>query len=143
MDFIPETKNVLSPSTAGGYFFTEYMVDAVSKVMQYDYDGKLVREVKLPGVGSASGFGAKKEEKELYYSFTNYVTPGSIYKYDIVNGTSELFRKPNIDFNPENYESKQVFYNSKDGTKVPMIITHKKGLTLDVKTQQSYMVMVF
>lgn len=133
MDFIPETKNVLSPSTAGGYFFTEYMVDAVSKVMQYDYDGKLVREVKLPGVGSASGFGAKKEEKELYYSFTNYVTPGSIYKYDIENGTSELFRKPNIDFNPENYESKQVFYNSKDGTKVPMIITHKKGLTLDGK----------
>ena len=133
VDFIPETKNVLSPSTAGGYFFTEYMVDAVSKVMQYDYDGKLVREVKLPGVGSASGFGAKKEEKELYYSFTNYVTPGSIYKYDIETGTSELFRKPNIDFNPENYESKQVFYNSKDGTKVPMIITHKKGLTLDGK----------
>tara|TARA_R110000751_G_scaffold146601_2_gene250928 strand:- start:179077 stop:181242 length:2166 start_codon:yes stop_codon:yes gene_type:complete len=133
VDFIPETKNVLNPSTAGGYFFTEYMVDAVSKVMQYDYDGKLVREVKLPGVGSASGFGAKKEEKELYYSFTNYVTPGSIYKYDIETGTSELFRKPNIDFNPENYESKQVFYNSKDGTKVPMIITHKKGLTLDGK----------
>ena len=133
VDFIPETKNVLNPSTAGGYFFTEYMVDAVSKVMQYDYDGKLVREVKLPGVGSASGFGAKKEEKELYYSFTNYVTPGSIYKYDIETGTSELFRKPNIDFNPENYESKQVFYSSKDGTKVPMIITHKKGLTLDGK----------
>lgn len=133
VDFIPETKNVLNPSTAGGYFFTEYMVDAVSKVMQYDYDGKLVREVKLPGVGSASGFGSKKEEKELYYSFTNYVTPGSIYKYDIETGTSELFRKPNIDFNPENYESKQVFYNSKDGTKVPMIITHKKGLTLNGK----------
>ena len=133
VDFIPETKNVLSPSTAGGYFFTEYMVDAVSKVMQYDYDGKLVREVKLPGVGSAAGFGAKKEEKELYYSFTNYVTPGSIYKYDIENGTSELFRKPDIDFNPENYESKQVFYASKDGTKVPMIITHKKGLELNGK----------
>ena len=133
VDFIPETKNVLSPSTAGGYFFTEYMVDAVSKVMQYDYDGKLVREVKLPGVGSAAGFGAKKDEKELYYSFTNYVTPGSIYKYDIENGTSELFRKPDIDFNPENYESKQVFYASKDGTKVPMIITHKKGLELNGK----------
>ena len=133
VDFIPETKNVLSPSTAGGYFFTEYMVDAVSKVMQYDYDGKLVREVKLPGVGSAGGFGAKKEEKELYYSFTNYVTPGSTYKYDIESGTSELFRKPDIDFNPENYESKQVFYASKDGTKVPMIITHKKGLELNGK----------
>ncbi len=132
-DFIPETENVLSPSTGGGYFFAEYMVDAVSKVLQYDYDGKLVREVELPGVGSAGGFGAKKEEKELYYSFTNYVTPGSIYKYNIEKGTSELYRKPNIDFNPDNYESKQVFYTSKDSTKIPMIITHKKGLKLDGK----------
>lgn len=132
-DVIPETKNVLSASKAGGYFFAEYMVDAVSKVLQYDYSGKLVREVELPGVGSAGGFGAKKEEKELYYSFTNYVTPGSIYKYDIKNGTSELYRKPDIDFNPENYESKQVFYTSKDGTKVPMIITHKKGIELNGK----------
>jgi prolyl oligopeptidase len=132
-DFIPETENVLSPSTGGGYFFAEYMVDAVSKVLQYDYDGKLVREVKLPGVGSAGGFGAKKEEKELYYSFTNYVTPGSIYKYDIEKGTSELYRKPSIDFNPDNYESKQVFYTSKDGTKIPMIITHKKGIELNGK----------
>jgi len=133
VDFIPETENVLSPSTGGGYFFTEYMVDAVSKVLQYDYDGKLVREVELPGVGSAGGFGTKKEEKELYYSFTNYVTPGNIYKYDIESGNSELFRKSGVDFNPENYESKQVFYNSKDGTKVPMIITHKKGIELNGK----------
>ncbi|MBF8149185.1 S9 family peptidase [Winogradskyella sp. F6397] len=133
VDFIPETKNVLSPSTGGGYFFANYMVDAVSKVLQYDYDGKLIREVALPGIGTATGFGAKKEEKELYYSFTNYVTPGSIYKYDIENGTSELYKKPSIDFNTEDYESKQVFYTSKDGTKVPMIITHKKGLKLNGK----------
>jgi len=133
VDFIPETKNVLSPSTGGGYFFANYMVDAVSKVLQYDYKGELVREVKLPGIGSAGGFGTKKEDKELYYSFTNYITPGSIYKYDIEKGTSELFRKPNIDFNPEDYESKQVLYKSKDGTKVPMIITHKKGLELNGK----------
>lgn len=132
-DFIPETKNVLSPSTAGGYFFANYMVNAVSKVLQYDYDGNMVREVKLPGVGSAGGFGAKKEDTELYYSFTNYVTPGSIYKYQIKEGTSELYRKPSIDFNPEDYESKQIFYTSKDGTKVPMIITHKKGLQLNGK----------
>ena len=132
-DFIPETENVLSPSTAGGYFFAEYMVDAVSKVKQYDYEGKMVRDVELPGVGSAGGFGAKKEDKELYYSFTNYVTPGSIYKYDIEKGISELYVKPDIDFDPENYESKQVFYTSKDGTKVPMIITHKKGLQLNGK----------
>ncbi|WP_411894036.1 prolyl oligopeptidase family serine peptidase [Winogradskyella sp. A2] len=133
VDFIPETKNVLRPSTAGGYFFAVYMIDAVSKVFQYSYDGNLVREVILPGVGSAGGFGAKRKEKELYYSFTNYTTPGSIYKYDIENGVSELFRKPSIDFNSENYESKQVFYTSKDGTKVPMIITHKKGLKLNGK----------
>ncbi|MFI8377756.1 prolyl oligopeptidase family protein [Leeuwenhoekiella sp. NPDC079379] len=133
VDLIPETKNVLSPSTAGGYFFTEYMVDAVSQIKQYDYDGKLVREVELPGIGSAGGFGAKKEETELYYSFTNYTTPGSIYKYDIASGKSELFRKPAIDFNPENFESKQVFYTSKDGTKVPMIITYKKGIELNGK----------
>ena len=133
VDFIPETKNVLNPSTGGGYFFAEYMVDAVSKVFQYNYNGKLVREIALPGIGSAGGFGTKKEDKELYYSFTNYVTPGSIYKYNIKKGTSELFRKPDIDFNPENYESNQVFYTSKDGTKVPMIITHKKGLELDGK----------
>ncbi|AXT57142.1 S9 family peptidase [Aquimarina sp. AD1] len=132
-DFIPETENVLSPNTGGGYFFAEYMVDAVSKVLQYDYEGKLVRDLELPGVGSIGGFGAKKEDKELYYSFTNYKTPGSIYKYDIANGTSELYRKPKIDFNPEDYESKQVFYNSKDGTKIPMIITHKKGIELTGK----------
>jgi prolyl oligopeptidase len=132
-DFLPETENVLSPSTGGGYIFAKYMVDAVSKVKQYDYDGKLVRDVDLPGIGSVGGFGTKKEEKELYYSFTNYITPGSIYKYDIATGTSELYIKPKIDFNPDNYESKQVFYNSKDGTRIPMIITHKKGLKLDGK----------
>ena len=133
VDFIPETKQVLSPSTGGGYFFANYMVDAVSKVLQYDYKGALVREIKLPGVGTANGFGAKKEEKELYYSFTNYVTAGNSYKYDIQKGTSELFRKSKIDFNSDDYESKQVFYNSKDGTKVPMIITHKKGIELNGK----------
>jgi len=132
-DFIPETKNVLTPSTGGGYFFANYMVDAVSKVKQFDYDGKLVREIELPGIGSAGGFGAKKEEKVLYYSFTNYVTPGSIYKYEITEGESELYNKPDIDFDPSAYESKQIFFTSKDGTKVPMIITYKKGVKLDGK----------
>ncbi|QTY26369.1 prolyl oligopeptidase family protein [Flavobacterium sp. CS20] len=130
-DLIPETEHVLSPSTGGGYIFAEYMVDAISQIKQYDKSGKLIREVKLPGIGTISGFGAKKEEKELYYRFTNYVTPGSIYKYDIENGISELYRKSAIDFDTENYESQQVFYTSKDGTKIPMIITHKKGLELN------------
>lgn len=132
-DFIPETKNVLSASTGGGYIFAEYMKDAVTQVMQYDYDGKLVREVKLPGVGSAGGFGGEKEEKTLYYSFTNYTTPGTIYSYDPKTGISKEYQKPKVDFNSADYESKQVFYLSKDGTKVPMIITHKKGLKLDGK----------
>ncbi|WP_304156224.1 prolyl oligopeptidase family serine peptidase [Mesonia mobilis] len=133
VDFIPETENVLSPSTGGGYFFAEYMEDAVSAVKQYDYEGNLVREVDLPGLGSVGGFGGKKEEKELYFSFTNYITPGSIYKYNIEEGTSELYRKPEIDFKAEDYESRQVFFTSKDGTKVPMIITHKKEIELNGK----------
>lgn len=133
VDFIPETENVLSPNTGGGYFFAEYMVDAISKVLQYDYDGKLVREVKLPGVGSASGFGGKKEDKEFYFSFTNYNTPGSSYKYDVETGEYEQYWKPEIDFDPNDYKSDQVFYTSKDGTKIPMIITYKKGLELNGK----------
>nr|WP_319270132.1 prolyl oligopeptidase family serine peptidase [uncultured Draconibacterium sp.] len=133
VDFIPETENVLSPSTGSGYFFAEYMIDAVSKVFQYDYDGNLIREVELPGVGSVSGFGSKKEDTEMYYTFTNYITPGSIYQYDFETGESELYRKPAIDFNPNDFESKQVFYTSKDGTKIPMIITYKKGTELNGK----------
>lgn len=132
-DFIAETEHVLSPSTGGGYFFAEYMVDAVSKVLQYDLDGKLIREIKLPGVGNAGGFGGKKDAKTDYFSFTNYNTPSSIYKYNIETGETELYWKPQIDFNSDDYESKQVFYTSKDGTKVPMIITHKKGVELNGK----------
>lgn len=132
-DFIPETEHVLTAGTGGGYFFTEYMVDAISKVLQYDYEGNLVREVELPGVGSAGGFGGKKEDNEFYFSFTNYNTPGSSYKYNVENGEYEQYWKPEIDFNPSDYESTQVFYSSKDGTKVPMIITHKKGIELNGK----------
>ncbi len=132
-DFILETENVLSPSTGAGYFFAEYMVNAVSKVLQYDFDGKLIREVKLPGVGSAGGFGGKTKAKELYFSFTNYNTPSSLYKFDPKSGKYESYWKPSIDFNSDAYTSKQVFYTSKDGTKVPMIITHKKGVELNGK----------
>lgn len=130
-NFIAETENVLSPSTGGGYFFANYMQDAVSVVKQYDYNGKLVRQIELPGVGTAGGFGGKKSEKKLYYSFTNYITPGSTFSYDVATGVSQVYEKPKVDFNSDLYESKQVFYTSKDGTKIPMIITHKKGLKLD------------
>ncbi len=132
-DFIAETQNVLSPSTGAGYFFTEYMVDAVSKVLQYDFDGKLIREVTLPGVGSVGGFGGKTKAKEIYFSFTNYNTPSSSYKFNPEDGTYVLSWKPEISFDADGYESKQVFYTSKDGTKVPMIITYKKGLELNGK----------
>ena len=132
-DFIPETEHVLSLSSGAGYFFAEYMVDAVSKVLQYDYDGELIREVQLPGVGSAGGFGGKKEAEELYFSFTNYNTPNSSYAFNPKNGTYESYWKPEIAFNSDAYESKQVFYESKDGTKIPMIITHKKGVALNGK----------
>jgi len=132
-DFIPETENVLNISSGAGYFFTEYMVDAVSKVLQYDYDGKLIREVKLPGVGSSGGFGGKIDAKELYFSFTNYNTPNSSYKFNPKKGSYEPYWKPEIAFNSDAYESKQVFYESKDGTKIPMIITHKKGIELNGK----------
>lgn len=131
VDFIPETDNVLSPSTAGGYIFAHYMKDAVSQVVQYDMNGKQIRNIELPGLGTAEGFDAKKKEKTAYYSFTNYNTPSSIFELNLESGESKLYWEPAIDYNPANYESKQVFYTSKDGTKVPMIITHKKGLQLN------------
>ena len=130
-DLIPETQNVLSVGTGGGYFFAEYMVDAISKVYQYNNQGKMLRQIALPGLGSASGFGGKKKETELYFSFTNYNNPESIYKLDIKTGDYSLYWKPEIDFKPEDYVSTQVFYPSKDGTKIPMMITHKKGLPLN------------
>lgn len=132
-DFIPETQNILSPSTGGGYFFANYTKDAVSFVQQYDYNGKLIREIKLPAVGTAGGFGGKKKEKILYYSFTNYTTPGTIFSFEPKSGTSEIYQKPKVDFKSDDYESKQVFYTSKDGTKIPMIITYKKGIKLNDK----------
>jgi len=131
VDFIPETENVLQPTTGAGYFFANYMVNAVSKVLQYDFDGNLIREVMLPGIGSANGFGGKTKVSELYFSFTNYNTPNAIYKFSPKDGNYSLYRKSAIDFNSELYTSKQVFYTSKDGTKIPMMITHKKGVLLD------------
>lgn len=130
---IPETENVLNISTAGGYIFAHYMKDALDLVQQYDHSGKKIRDIQLPGQGSASGFSGKKEEKKIYYNFSNYVTPGTIFDYDVESGKSNLYKKPAIKFNPDLYESKQVFYTSHDGTKVPMMISYKKGIKLDGK----------
>lgn len=132
-DVIPETENVLSVNTGGGYIFASYMVDVKSQVIQYDYNGNKIREVKLPAIGTVYGFGAKKDDEELYYTFTSFTYPSTIFKYDIEKGTSELYWKPNIKFNPDDFETKQVFYNSKDGTKVPMFIVYKKGIELNGK----------
>lgn len=133
VDFIPETENVLEPSTGAGFFFAHYMIDAISKVKQYDKNGALVREIALPGVGTASGFNSKKDDKEIYFSFTNYINPSTIYKIDPGTGNSEVYKKPSLSFNSDDYESVQVFYNSKDGTRIPMIITYKKGTVMNGK----------
>lgn len=133
VDVIPHKEHVLSISSGGGYFFAEYMVDAISKVFQYDYAGTLIREIELPGVGSVSGFSGKKDDELLYYRFTNYANPSVIYSYAPKSQNSALYWSPPIDFDPSEYVSKQVFYTSKDSTQVPMIITHKKGLKLNGK----------
>ncbi|GAA0557544.1 prolyl oligopeptidase family serine peptidase [Rheinheimera aquimaris] len=131
VDVIPQTDNVLSVSTGGGYIFAEYMVDAIAKVQQYDYSGKLVRDVTLPGLGSVGGFSGKKEDKTLYYTFTNYTTAQTIYSFVPESGNSDVYNKSGADFDSNNYVSEQVFYTSKDGTKVPMLISYKKGLKRD------------
>jgi prolyl oligopeptidase len=130
-NLIPETKDVLSATTGGGKIFAEYLKDATSFVQQYDMNGKLERTITLPSVGTASGFGTKKEEKETYYTFTSYVYPTTIFKLDIATGKSTVYKKAGVKFDPELYESKQVFYTSKDKTRIPMIITYKKGTVLN------------
>ncbi|MFM1753868.1 MAG: hypothetical protein RLZZ236_807 [Bacteroidota bacterium] len=132
-DCIAETDQVLSPSTGAGFIFANYMKDAVSLVKQFDYNGKLVREIELPGLGTATGFGGKNEDKIVYFSFTNYVTPSTTYQFSPLDGTSSIYVQPKVDFASDNYTSKQVFYTSKDGTKIPMIITYKKGTPLNGK----------
>jgi len=129
---IPERSEVLSGAgTAGGYLFANYLKDANTKIYQHKLDGTPVREIELPALGSAGGFGGKRDEKVMFYTFTSFTYPSTIYKFDPATGASEVFRKPEVKFDPSAYETKQVFYTSKDGTKVPIFIVHKKGLVLD------------
>jgi len=129
---VAEKPEVLSGAgTAGGYMFTNYLKDANTKIFQHRLDGAPVREIELPALGTAGGFGGKRDEKTLFYAFTSYTYPPAIYKFDPATGASEVFRKSEVKFNPADFETKQVFYGSKDGTKVPMFIVHKKGLKLD------------
>ena len=132
---IPEhEKNLLEGvGTAGGYLFASYLQDAQNQVVQYDYDGKLVREVTLPAIGTVGGFSGKKEDTELYYSLSNYTAPATIYRYDIASGESTLYKSPEVAFDPALFVTEQVFYPSKDGTQVPMFITRRKDMKLDGK----------
>lgn len=132
-DLIPETENSLNASAGGGKIFARYLVDVKTQIKQYDFTGKLDREVELPGIGTAGGFGGRMDDTDLYYTFTSFTYPPTIFKYDIASGKSTEYERPSVKFNPEDYETKQVFYASKDGTKIPMFIVHKKGIELNGK----------
>ena len=132
-NLIAETPNVLDVSTVGGKIFATYLKDATSLVEQYSYAGQKERTIKLPGAGTASGFGGKRQDKVAFYTFTSYVYPPTIFKYDLASGTSSVYKKAGVQFDPSQYESKQVFYPSKDGTRIPMLLTYKKGLALTGK----------
>ena len=133
-DIIPEGDSLLEAvGMAGEYLFAEYLIDAQNKIFQYDRKGNLVREVELPIIGSVGGFDGEREDKEVYYAVTNYTTPGTIYRYDIESGKSELYHRAEVKFDSEKYETEQIFFESKDGTRVPMFVSHKKGLKLNGK----------
>ena len=125
----PETLE--SVNIVNNLFVADYLKDARSQIKIFDINGKFVRDVELPGIGSVGGFRGKRTDTETFYSFTSFTAPGTIYRYDMVTGKSKVFRQPQVDFKPDDYEVKQVFYTSQDGTRVPMFITHKKGIKLD------------
>jgi prolyl oligopeptidase len=131
-EIIPQAAETLEGiGLLNNQFVASYLKDAHTQIKIFDLTGAFVREVELPGLGSAGGFGGKRHDTETFYSFTGFTTPTTIYRYNMVTGESSLFRQPNVDFDPSQYETQQVFYTSKDGTRVPMFITHKKGLVLD------------
>ena len=129
---IPEREQLLEAvSTAGDCLFAIYLQDAQHKIAQYGFDGTLVREVALPAIGTVGGFGGKKEDTDFYYALSNYTSPSTLYRYDIASGESTLFKAPEVRFDPDLFVTEQVFYPSKDGTRVPMFITHRRDMQLD------------
>ncbi|MBA3648897.1 MAG: S9 family peptidase [Chitinophagales bacterium] len=118
-------------ATAGGKLFGGYLKDAITHVYQYTYEGKLDNEIKMPGLGTATGFSGLREDKEVFYDFTSYTMPNTVFRYSIASGKSEIFKKSDLKVNTEDYITEQVFYYSKDGTKIPMFLTHKKDLKQD------------
>ena len=136
-EVIPESSDSLTDvNYVNRQFICEYLQDAQSRVAIFAWDGKaprasLVREIELPGIGSVAGFSGKPEDTETFYQFTSYTVPGTIYRLDLETGKSTVFKEPEVAFDPAEYETKQVFFRSKDGTRVPMFITHRRGLKLD------------
>ena len=131
-EVIPESENALSSvDIVGNVFVTEYLKDAKTQVKLYSISGTFVREVSFPGIGTAAGFGGKRTDTETFYSFNSLNRPPSVYRYDILTGESKLIRQPEVKFNPDNYVVEQVFYQSKDGTRVPMFLSHHKDIKLD------------
>ena len=129
---VPQSKDILDDvSTVGGQMFCEYLQDAKSAVRCFDLNGKFIRDLALPGIGTAGGFGGERKDKETFYSFTSFTEPGAIYRVDLATGESRVWRRPKVEFDGGAYETKQVFFNSKDGTRVPMFIVHKNGIKLD------------
>jgi prolyl oligopeptidase len=131
-EIIPQTEETLEGvGILNHQFVVDYLKDAHSAIKIFNLDGSFVRDVELPGIGSAGGFYGKRDDTETFYSFTSFTTPTTIYHYDMVSGKSTVFRQPSIKFNPDDYETQQIFYPSKDGTQIPLFITHKKSLKLD------------
>ncbi len=131
-EVIPEAPETLrAVALVGDRFFASYLKDAYTQVKVFALQGALERVVALPGIGTAAGFGGKRTDEETFYAFTSFTTPTTIYRYDVAGGQSTVLRKPAVDFHPDDYETRQVFYQSKDGTRVPMFLTHRKGLTWD------------
>ncbi len=131
-ELVPQAENVIrGVSAVGDRFLVAYLKDAATQVRVFDLSGRFEREVRLPAIGDANGFGGRRKDDETFYLFTNFTTPPAVYRYEIRSGESSVFRQPKVDFDPQAYETKQVFYHSNDGTRVPMFITHRKGLTLD------------
>jgi prolyl oligopeptidase len=135
VELIPQAAETLEQvNVVSDHFLTVYLKDAHTAVRVFDLKGRHIRDIHFPGLGTASGFGGKRTDKETFYSFTSFTTPSTIYRYDVASGESTVWRQPKLKFYPDDYATTQVFYRSKDGTRIPMFLSHKKGLKLDAST---------
>lgn len=131
-EIIPQVKESLTGADIiGNQFVATYLKDARTQVKMFQLDGTFIREVEFPGLGTATGFGGKQTDNETFFSFSSFATPPRIYRFDMLTGKSTLYRQAKVECNPDDYVVKQVFYSSKDGTKIPLFVSHKKGLKLD------------